>query len=119
MANGIFCYEVNQIGEFAMIAGTSETLKFYYYYSDGTPFDLESSTARWRLCRVGQPDVTVLDLPCDIFSGNGVVVKLGSAHTQNLSGKYIQQPVLIDYSGEEYVFQQGVITFIPKIRPTT
>lgn len=118
MANGIFCFEVNQLGEFALIAGTSETLEFYYYYSDGTPLDLESATAKWRLCRVGQPDVAVLDLPCDIFNGNGVVVKLDSVHTQNLSGKYIQQPVLIDYSGEEYVFQQGVITFIPKIKPT-
>ena len=116
MANGIFCYEVNQLSEFAMIAGTSETLEFYYYYSDGTPFNLESSTARWRLCRVGQPDVAVLDLPGEIFGGNNFVVKLSSSDTANLSGKFIQQPVLVDYKGDEYVYQQGVITIIPQIR---
>lgn len=116
MANGVFCIEVNQLGEFAMIAGDSETLEFSYFYKDGTPLDLSSSTARWRLCYVGQPDVAVLDLPGEIFGGNNFVVKLSISNTENLSGKFIQQPVLVDYKGDEYVYQQGVITIIPKIR---
>lgn len=117
MANNVFCIEVNQLQEFSIIGGTSETLQFFFYNSDGTPLDLESSTAKWRLCRLGQPNVTILDLDAEIFDNNGVVVQLQSSDTQNLSGKFIQQPVLIDFAGNEYVFQQGIITIIPKIQP--
>lgn len=117
MANSIFCIEVNQLSEFAMIAGTYQSLEFYFYYSDGTALDLSSSSAKWRLCRIGQQSNPVVDIPAEITSGNGVVVNLLSTYTQNLSGKYIQQPVLIDYQGNEYVYQQGIITIIPKIQP--
>ena len=74
MANNVFCIEVNQLQEFSIIGGTSETLQFFFYNSDGTPLDLESSTAKWRLCRLGQPNVTILDLDAEIFDNNGVVV---------------------------------------------
>ena len=116
MANGVFCIEVNQLGEFAMIAGDSETLEFSYFYKDGTPLDLSSSTARWRLCYVGQPDVAVFGLPGGIFGGNYFVVKLNKSSTGNLASKFIKPPVLVNHKGDEYVYQQGIITIIPKIR---
>lgn len=119
VANKIFCIDVNQMAEFSMIGGTYETLEFYFYDSEGNPLDLESSTMKWRLCRLGQPDITLLEIEGEIFSGNGAVVEIQSQDTQNLYGKFIHQPVLIDYAGNEYVYQQGVITIIPKIQPIT
>lgn len=116
MKNNIFCIEVNQLSEFSMISGTQETLEFYFYYEDGTPLDLTSSTARWRLCYLGQQDYPVVDIEAEIFDGNGIVVQIPSEQTQNLQGKFIQQPVLVDYSGKEYIYQQGIITIIPKIQ---
>ena len=117
MANNIFCIEVNQMPEFAMIGGTYETLEFYFYEVDGTPIDLESSTVKWRLCRLGQPEITLLELNAELFGTNGAVVEIQSSDTENLYGKFIHQPVLIDYAGNEYVYQQGIITIIPKIQP--
>lgn len=117
MANNIFCSELNQLADFALIAGTPETLEFFFYMNDGTPIDLSQATAKWRLCYLGQYDYSVAEIAGEIFDGNGVVVKLTTADTANLSGKYIQQPVLIDVTGQEYIYQQGIVTILPKIQP--
>lgn len=69
---------------------------------------------------MGQQDVPVIEKDGEIFEYEGemcaATVALDSTDTQNLSGKYIQQPILIDYQGQEYFPQQGIITFVPQIR---
>lgn len=120
MATTVYCSEVNQLTEFALISGSREILEFYFYYEDGTPLDLSSSTVKWRLSRMGEQDHPVLEKDGEIFEYQGemcgATVALESTDTMNLSGKYIQQPILIDYQGQEYFPQQGIITFIPQIR---
>lgn len=115
----VYCSEVNQLTEFALISGSREILEFYFYYEDGTPLDLSSSSVRWRLCRMGQQGVPVLEKEGEIFEYQGemcgATVALTSEDTQGLSGKYLQQPILIDYQGQEYFPQQGIITFVPQI----
>lgn len=119
MAKTILCSEINQLTEFALIAGSREILEFYFYYEDGTPVDLSSSQVKWRLSKMGQQNIPILEKDGEIFEYEGVMcaatVVLSSPNTQNLSGKYLQQPILIDYQGQEYFPQQGIITFVPQI----
>lgn len=98
-----------------MIAGTSDTLEYNFFYKDGSKVDLSSSTALLRICYLGQPSYAVAEIPGEISDENKVVFRLSSKYTKKLSGKFIQQPTLIDYSGQEYIYQQGIITIIPRI----
>lgn len=98
-----------------MIAGTSDTLEYNFFYKDGSKVDLSSSTALLRICYLGQPNYSVAEIPGEISDENKVVFKISSKYTKKLSGKFIQQPTLIDYSGQEYIYQQGIITIIPRI----
>lgn len=113
--NNIFCVAVNQLEEFSIIGGDPEVLQFFYTYGTGDVLDLSSATAKWRLSYLGQPDYIIVEKQAEI-SGNSIIVKLETEDTASLSGKFIHQPVIVDYSGNEYVYQQGIITIIPKIQ---
>lgn len=107
---------LNSLVEFSFIAGTEFKLEFFVYESDGiTPVDLGGATIKWVLCPYGQPDYAILEINGAITDTNKFEVEILSTLSQTLSGKYLQQPVLIDFDGVEYRPAQGVITILPRI----
>lgn len=110
------CVEINTLPEFVMIAGSDELLEFTLFYPDGTPINLEGSTVTWTLAPYGQLDYTVCELPGLISLPNVFTVNLRTEDTIDLEhGKYIQQPVIIDVTGEENRIGQGIITILSRI----
>lgn len=112
----IGCINVNSLNEFSLIGGTNELLQFEVNYPNGDPVDLSSSTTQWTLSYLGDPDNAIITINGDIFEINKFTVVLDGEYTKNLSGKFIQQPIITTFSGEEYRFSQGIITIIPRIQ---
>jgi hypothetical protein len=111
---------MNALEEFSFIAGTDYTLTFEVFEGDGvSPADIGGGTIKWVLSPMGQPEYNILELDGAITSANEFEVEIPSAATQTFSGKYIQQPVLIDFDGQEFRPAQGVITIIPRIPLTS
>jgi hypothetical protein len=111
-------YEIiNSLEEIEFIAGTNYILTFLVNDQNGSPISLSSGSAKWTLCPYGQTDFPVLtkDGVIDLVITNKFTVTLLSADTASLSGKYIQQPIAIDFSGQQYRPAQGVVTIAPKI----
>lgn len=117
------CLAVNTLYEFVMIAGDSELLEFSVFNSKGEPVDLTGSTIKWTLAPYGQLDNNVCEIagimrepenPGEI--PNVFTVDLQTQFTIDLEhGKYIQQPVIIDLTGEQNRLGQGVITILNDI----
>lgn len=116
MATKIFCTDINALDEFTMIQNGREILQFSVFYSDGTPVDLTSiQSIYWVLCRYGNPNYSVLKKEAQEIFENNFQIILDPQDTTYLSGKYIQQPVIVDFYGVEHRFSQGIINFIPGI----
>ncbi len=107
--------QINSLEEFGFIAGTSFTLNFNVYEQDGiTPLDMGGATFKWVLSPYGQ-NYSVLE-KTGVITGVGTAeVQLDTVDTAELSGKYIQQPIITSFSSEEYRPGQGIILFIPRI----
>lgn len=103
--------------EFAFIAGTEYTLQYTVYEDNGVvPLDISSGTAKLYLCPYGQPDYVAVEKNGVLSITTGVfTVTLSSIDTRELSGKYIQQPVIYDFAGTEYRLGQGTVTILPRI----
>jgi hypothetical protein len=111
--------QINSLEEFPLIAGTNFTLKFIVYEDDGvTLLDMGGATIYWVLCPYGQPDYAVAQLSGTITSIGHFEVEITSSTTRNLSGKYIHQPVIISFLGDEYRPGQGIILIQPQIPVT-
>lgn len=106
--------QINSLEEFGFIAGTSYTLNFNVYEENGvTPLDMGGATFKWVLSPYGQ-NYSVLEKTGTITGVGTAEVQLNTADTETLSGKYIQQPVIVSFSGEEYRPGQGVILMVPR-----
>lgn len=107
--------QINSLEEFGFIAGTSFTLNFNVYEKDGvTPLDMGGATFKWVLSPYGQ-SYSILEKEGTITGVGTAEVQLDTIDTTSLAGKYIQQPVIVSFSGEEYRPGQGVILMIPSI----
>ncbi len=106
--------QVNALTEFAFIAGTPYTLNFNVYEENGvTPLDMGGGTFKWVLSRYGQNE-NLLEIDGTITGIGTATVELTTANTESLSGKYVQQPVIISFSGQEYRPSQGICLIIPR-----
>lgn len=106
--------QINSLSEFAFIAGTSYTLNFNVFEDDGvTPLDMGGGTFRWVLSPYGQ-NYSVLEIEGTITGIGTAEVEIPSSSTENFSGKYIHQPVIISLSGDKYRPAQGVVLIIPR-----
>lgn len=106
--------EINSLAEFAFIAGTPYTLNFTVYEEDGTTLlDMGGGSFKWTLSPYGQ-NYSVLEKTGTITGVGTAEVQLDTLDTETLSGKYIQQPTIVSFSGEEYRPGQGVVLLIPR-----
>jgi hypothetical protein len=116
---------MNDLEEFSFIGGTQQELYFYLYDEDGLPIDLAAggTTPSWRLSPYGNSDYAILNIAGSIVTSSGDInlfrVRISSSSTYDLSGKFTQQPVIVDFDGSEYRPSQGNITIISRIETTT
>ena len=107
--------DINSLEETSFIAGNTYTMKFEVFADDGvTPMDLGGANTYLVLSPYGQPDYTELQITGTITGTNTFEFDL-TGKTNDLSGKYVFQPVIVSFGGTEYRPAQGLITAIPRI----
>lgn len=109
--------------EISFIGGSYKELGFKVFDASGSPINISSFTYRWILSPYGQPETSSL-VKDGIFDAtdpdnNKFKVYLYSYDTVNLSGKYIQQPIVVGSPGYEFRMDQGYINIIPAASLTT
>jgi hypothetical protein len=105
------------LSEISFIGGTYKEISYDIFDENGNAVDISSFTCTWALSPYGNPNGLAL-LKTGIYKTdwslhNRFTVYLYSTDTVNLSGKYIQQPVLMGNPGYEFRLGQGVINIIP------
>lgn len=106
---------VNGLEEFSFIGGSEYVLEFNVFDENGAEVDITSATVSWKMSYYGQPDYAVLTKAGSITDTNSFEVVILSTDTQELSGKFIHQPIVVDFDGSEFRPSQGVITILPRI----
>lgn len=107
---------INSLDDFSMIAGNEYTLVYNVFEQDGlTPLDLGGATAYVVLSPYGQTDYNILQKTATITGTSTFQVVFLGTDTANLSGWYIQQPVIYSFTGNEYRPAQGRILVSPQI----
>ena len=101
---------INNLTEFAFIAGSDQNLFFDVYTSGSVAVDLSGASVTWHLARYGTSTAivsksgTVSGSPINKFS-----VRVVSSDTSGLEGKFIQQYSITDVSGSVIRPAQGLI----------
>ena len=112
---GFISYQnLNSLEEISFIAGSNFILEFNVYEEDGvTPQNLGGATISWALCPYGEFDYNVLEKTGTITGTNIFEVVLDAIDTLTLAGKYIQQPIITDFSGGVFRPSQGILLILP------
>lgn len=109
---------INNLEEIVTIAGNEWIFTFRANDESGQPVDLSSTQCGWYLCEYGDPNKSIL-YKSGVVSAeetNEFTVKLTSAETEKLNGRYIHQPVVVDFNGSTFRPAQGSIVFAPAIK---
>jgi len=107
---------INSLLEFSFIAGTTYTLEFTVIDDGSMPVDLGAATCTWKMSYFSNPTETVLTKTGTVFgAGNDSFrIELTTADTEDLYGKFIHQPIVVDFVGNEYRQSQGLLHIIPR-----
>lgn len=108
--------KINDLEEFVIIGGTPVTLNFECYDENGTPLNLGGAGILYRVSEYGNPSNVVIAKNGSILSANFAKVELVASDTINLSGKFVQQPIIVDSTNVQHPNSQGLITIIPRIQ---
>jgi len=107
---------LNNIEDLELRAGSDKVLTFLCYQEDGVNLlNITGGTASWRLCPYGEFSVNVLTIAGYIETANTFSVTITPQDTESLSGKYIQQVIITDFSGNTFIPGQGIVIIFPKI----
>jgi len=108
------CIVINGLEETSFIAGNKYTFNFDIYDNNEVSLNMDSSTFKWRMAYYNFPTIAILE-KTGIYAdtpNNRFTITLEKTDTENLSGKFIHQPAVIDIAGTEYKLTQGIITII-------
>jgi hypothetical protein len=101
---------IYNLTELNMIGGSYQVLEFTVYDENNQPINLNGATCTWYLRSYGNyAESAVLVKSGSVTGTNTFEVVLSSSDTINLYGKYVQQPVVQDYSGKTFRPAQGII----------
>ena len=103
--------EINNLEEISFIAGNDFTFKYEAFDDDGLPLDISGATTYLLLSPYGQPDYTEVQVSGTVTGVNTFQCVLTSTLSKDLSGWYVQQPVMVSFGGTEYRPSQGLINF--------
>ena len=108
MAN---CEVVNSLSEEQFIAGGEQYFEFKIYDSEtGTAIDISDVNLTFSMNSMTEPSsFNSLSIVAEHKDINTFRVTITSEMTKNLRGVYLQQPILIDYTGKELKPAQGRI----------
>lgn len=124
---------LNTLEDTSFIGGNTFYLDFNVYDDNGVMIDLSGKSLEWKLAPYGQKNINILiktETPYvsgGVTYGGGVTdfdiytkrVTLDSSDTESLSGKYVQQVVVIEILPDTTVItykpSQGVITILSDI----
>lgn len=108
---------INSLEPMGMIGGTEYTIEFNVYDNNNSPLELAGKTCLWTICQYGQPEYAILTKTGVISPtvSNRFTITLVSSDTENLSGKFTQQPIVVDLLGAEFRPAQGDVLIQPRI----
>lgn len=109
----------NELEADTWIGGNFNTYEFLVVDATNPtePVDLTIFTEiRWCLFRYGDFEHPILNLLGIIQSTNHAMflVSIDSKYTEDLSGLFIHQPILVDGAGRQFIPAQGLINIIPR-----
>jgi hypothetical protein len=111
------CISTNNLDEIVFIAGTYYELTFNVSDELDAPIDLNGATVNWVLSAYGDPANTILQKTGTITDAVNGVFKIILIHTDTdeLGGKYLQQPIITDSLGKDFRPGQGIVTITKAI----
>jgi hypothetical protein len=108
--------EANYLPDTWLYAGSSRTFTYECLEEDGvTQLNITNGSAKLLLCPWGEPEITSLEKTGVINTSHSFTISFEAADTINLNGKYQQQPVVTDSSGNIFRPGQGPILVFPSI----
>jgi hypothetical protein len=105
---------INALPSITFIGGSYKELNFHVYSSASVALNLCTSEPYWTLSPYNQTDYVALTKSGVCYVDHFTIV-LNDADTENLSGKYIQRPMLRGVLGYEYRLGQGEVNIIARI----
>jgi hypothetical protein len=120
---------INPLPDIAFIAGGDKLLSFIAYHSDKTNLlNVIDCLITWYLSPFGDVERSILEYNTNATTGGRVIINpvesfvgqfsvfIPAADTLSLSGKYIQQIFITDYTGYSFRPGQGIIIITPAIQ---
>ena len=104
---------LNALPECSFIAGSDQVFSFTCYESDGINL-LTLTTVNWKLCPYGSFSIETLSKSGSVTGTGTFTITFSAAETLALKGKYIQQVLLTDNSGNTFRVQ-GTVIITPAI----
>lgn len=106
--------QINQLEEFAFIAGTDYTLTFTVFEEDGVTLqNIGGATIYWTLSPYGQ-SYNALQITGSVLDDYSFEVEIPASSTEEFSGKYIQQITIESFYGQQYRPAQGTILILAR-----
>lgn len=107
--------QINALGEFQFTAGTDFNLTFTVYDEDGVTLqNIGGATTYVTFSPFGQ-SYNILQKSGSLIDDYSFEVNLLPADTESLSGKYIVQPVIQSFYGQQYRPSQAIVLINPAI----
>lgn len=105
------CVNITNLDETTFIAGGVQYFEYTIYNSEtGELVDISDLDLRFTLnSAYGQSNFNPVVISATKKDANTFRVELAEIYTTDLKGFYLQQPVLIDYLGQEFKPSQGSI----------
>jgi len=111
------CLTTVNLSPIDFIGGTEQTLNYYIYdQTSACPLDLTSSTCYVSISPYGNSNYVSI-MASGSPSGSPVnhfVAVISGCATQLLNGKFTQQPVILDFDGNEFRPGLGYVTIFPR-----
>jgi hypothetical protein len=111
------CLTAVNLAPIDFIGGTEQTLNFYIYdQTSACALDITSATCSVLISPFGDPShvsIEALGVPSGSPVNHFYAILSGSS-TQDLSGKFTQQPKIIDYEGKPFYPGMGYITIFAR-----
>ena len=108
------CDNLTELNDVSFIAGGVQYFEYTIYNSEtGGLVDISDLTLKFTLnSAYGQVNFEPIEIYGTKKNSYTFRVEIPSSYTEDLKGFYLQQPVLIDYLGDEFKTAQGSVVIM-------